>query len=585
MNLKTFHPSGQRGGYALVMVMVFAAIGITVLTGTMNWASQTALMNERSNQMTTTLYAAEASTERIVSRLMFDYKASGEATVYANINSYRTNVPTAGQSSYWSDFQFSNGAGTAGQNYVNRTQTQSYTSLGGPYVGLQGFASVYRVVSNARQTNGRFALTNAIQQDLQLASIPVFQFAIFYNQDLEVNSQTAMAVRGRVHSNQAIYTSPSSTLTFSDSVTSVGQNYFHRKPGDPSYTGSPPSGTVSYDGGKTTNANALTLPIGTNNTSTAVREVLNMPPVGESMNSAMGQQRYFNKSELQILVSNATVTVQIKTPFDASPVTIPWTNANYFISTNLTFTDQREGKTVRTTELDVVRYRTWAATNSQVASKLGGGNAPNMVYVADNRTVTTSQLAAVRLINGQTLPNRGLTVATPNPLYVKGHYNCPNAAHLGTTNTTATLPASLASDALTVLSGTWSDAASSSSYTTRNASSTTVNAAIMTGIVPTTNSPSRYSGGVQNLGRFLEDWSGDTITYNGSMVVLFDSTRATAPFQQPGAYYNAPARNLYFDENFKDVTKLPPGTPELRTLIRGSWTSAPPNRTNYVVSF
>lgn len=585
MNTNASLRCGRRGGYALVLVLVFSAIGLTVLTGTMNWASQTALMNERNNQLNATTYAAEASTERIVSRLMADYKASGESVVFNNLTSYRTNVPASGENAYWSAFQFSNGSGTTNQNYVARTQTQVYTNIGGPYTGLLGFVSNYRVLSNARQTTGRFNLTNAVQQDLQLASIPVFQFAIFYNMDLEVNSQTAMEVRGRVHSNGRIYTGPSSALTFFDPVSSVGQNFFSRMPGDPAYSGSPPSGTVTYSSTQTTNASALTLPIGTNNSSSAVREVLNIPPSAESMASPMGQQRYFNKSELQILVSNSTVTVRVKTPFDATPSTINWTNASYFIATNLTFTDQREGKTVRTTEIDVTKFRAWAATNTTVISKLGAGNPPNLVYVSDDRTVTASQVTGVRLINGQTLPTRGLTVATPNPLYVKGHYNCPTNAHLGTTNTTATKPASLASDALTVLSGSWSDALSSGSYSTRNATDTTINAAVLTGIVRTTNSPARYSGGVQNIGRFLEAWSGDTITYNGSMVVLYDSTRATAPFQQPGAYYSAPARELYFDNNFSDVTKQPPGTPELRALIRGSWASAPPNRTNYVASF
>jgi hypothetical protein len=46
----------------------------------------------------------------------------------------------------------------------------------------------------------------------------------------------------------------------------------------------------------------------------------------------------------------------------------------------------------------------------------------------------------------------GFTVATPNPLYVWGNYNCPNSAYLGTTNTTTDYPASLVSDALTILS-------------------------------------------------------------------------------------------------------------------------------------
>ncbi len=585
--MKTF-PLPRRpasGGYALVMVLVFAAIGLAVLTASMNWTSQTCLMNERNNQLSTTLFAAEAATEKVVTRVLRDYETSGEGTVYGNLASYRTDVPTSTESSLWANFQFSNATGTTNQNYVNRITSVSYVPLESQYAGLSGFASTYRIISNARQTTGRFTLTNAVQQDIQLASIPVFQFAIFYNKDLEIHSLTDMEIRGRVHVNGNIYTAPSATLTFFDAVNSVGQNYFSRKPGDPAYSASPPSGTVNYNSSKTTNVSSLTLPIGTNNTSAAVREVLNLPPSGETLASAMGQQRYYNKAELQVLVSNATVTIWVKTPFDAAPTTINWTNSNYFINTNVFFTDQRENKIIKTTEIDVAKFTTWAATNTAVIAKLGAGTRPNLLYVADNRTVTGSELAGVRLINGQTLPTRGLTLATPNPLYVKGHFNCPTAAHLGSTNTTDTKPASLASDALTVLSGNWSDAASAGSYSTRNAASTTINAAVLTGIVETTNSPARYSGGVHNLGRFLEDWSGDTITYNGSMVVLFDSTRATAPFQQPGAYYSPPTRELYFDTNFKDVTKQPPGTPELRALIRASWVGVPPNRTNYVAAF
>lgn len=574
----------RRAGYALVLVMVFAAIGLTVLTGTMNWASQTALMNERSNQMTTTLFAAEAATERIVSRLMHDYKASGEATVFANLDSYRTNVPTYGQSSYWNDFQFSNGAGTADQNYVNRTQTQIYTNLSGPYAGLRGFVSNYRVVSNARQTTGRFALTNAVQQDLQLASIPVFQFAIFYNSLLEFTWAAPLVVRGRVHANSNIFLGSSASLDLQENVTATGtigkQAWF-------GYSLANFTGSITYGGTVTSNTSALTLPIGTNNTAAAVREVINIPPVTEPMSSPMGQQRFYNKAELLILVSNSTVTVMVKTPFDAAPVTIPWPNANYFIATNVSFTDQREGKTMRTTELDITKFRTWAATNSYVAAKLGAGNTPNILYVADDRSTTSSQKTAVRLINGQTLPARGLTLATVNPLYVKGHFNCSDNAHLGTTNTTSTRPASLIADALTILSGSWSDAASGSSYTSRNASSTTVNGALLAGVVYSAGSSgtSPMSGGVVNFPRLLEAWSGDTLTLNGSLVNLFNSARATGPFQNPGAYYSAPSRNFNFDPNFLDSTRMPPGSPELRVLIRGAWAAAPPNRTDYVASF
>ncbi len=144
----------------------------------------------------------------------------------------------------------------------------------------------------------------------------------------------------------------------------------------------------------------------------------------------------------------------------------------------------------------------------------------------------------------------------------------------------------LVSDALTVQSGSWNDAASASSYSSRNATSTTINAALLSGMVySSANGSTIRSGGVVNFPRLLESWSGDTLTLNGSLVNLYNSGRATAPFQWPGVYYSAPNRNFNFDPNFLDSTRLPPGSPELRVLIRGGWASAPPNRTNYVANF
>ena len=242
---------------------------------------------------------------------------------------------------------------------------------------------------------------------------------------------------------------------------------------------------------------------------------------------------------------------------------------------------------MKTTELDIAKFQIWAATNTAVIAKLGAGNTPNIIYVADDRSVSGSEKTAVRLINGQTQSTRGLTLATVNPLYVKGHYNITNTAHLGTTNTSSSRPASLIADALTIQSGAWSDQSSNSGYTSRVATDTTVNAAILAGVVysagPTGQSPS--SGGVVNYPRLLEAWNGRQLTLNGSLVNMFDSARATAPFQSPGVYYYAPNRSFNFDANFLDATKQPPGTPELRALIRSSWVAVPPNRTNYVEAF
>jgi hypothetical protein len=127
------------------------------------------------------------------------------------------------------------------------------------------------------------------------------------------------------------------------------------------------------------------------------------------------------------------------------------------------------------------------------------------------------------------------------------------------------------------LSGNWNDANSAKALSQRTAVNTTVNAAFLAGIVETGNG--YYSGGVENFPRFLENWSGKTFTYNGSMVVLFRSKFAAEPWRGTGNLiniYNPPNRNWFFDSNFLDPTKLPPLTPSVRAVIRGRWVTLAP---------
>ena len=163
-------------------------------------------------------------------------------------------------------------------------------------------------------------------------------------------------------------------------------------------------------------------------------------------------------------------------------------------------------------------------------------------------------------------------VATDLPLYVEGNFNAPDTTP-GSTNTANTLPASLVGDAITVLSAKWSDTYGNNSLSARTPANTTVNAAFLAGIVQHTNTTGtlHYSGGVENFPRFLENWSGYTFTYNGSMVVTYPSQFATNYWVQTGNYYNAPNRKWAFDVNFLDYRRLPPATPMVRKLVRGQW--------------
>jgi hypothetical protein len=177
-------------------------------------------------------------------------------------------------------------------------------------------------------------------------------------------------------------------------------------------------------------------------------------------------------------------------------------------------------------------------------------------------------------------------LATPNPLYVWGHYNIGPGGSItaGNTDTSKTFPASLVSDALTVLSVNWQDGNSGGSLGSRGANDTTVNAAILTGIVYSTDSSSNhFSGGVMNLPRLLEDWQtgSHTLTLNTSIVNLYNSVQATNWFQNPGIYYYAPTRKFSFDNNFTNYVKMPPGTPFLGWMVRAKWRVPPPNVINY----
>jgi hypothetical protein len=139
------------------------------------------------------------------------------------------------------------------------------------------------------------------------------------------------------------------------------------------------------------------------------------------------------------------------------------------------------------------------------------------------------------------------------------------------------------SDALTLLSKSWTDAKSSNALSSRTAASaTTVNAAIITGIVPSTgNSSSQFSGGVHNLTRLLENWGSSTLWLNTSIINLYTSRVAKVQFQNPGVYYNAPTRRFSYDLKFLDPSKQPPGIPTALVFIRTSYNVMPPDTLAY----
>ena len=574
MKARQVHSRPSQAGYALLLALVFVGVSLLLLTSLLQWTSGNTMLTDRNNAYNRAVGAAEAATEIVLSHITRDFV--NQSFDPANLGGYRSLVPTT---DWAAEYEFSDGAGAVNQTWVDSSPTRVLTNLDSQFAGLYGLVYVCSTRANAKSLSTTYSnLAVAVRQDFQLASIPIFQFAIYYAMDLEINPTFSMTVIGKVHGNADIYASPGYKLEFVDAVGAVGKIYNHRHPSDPN-----PSSvfTPDYDSLHQEKVSSLTLPIGANHSPADVQQaILDPPPAGENSTSTLGKQRYYNKAELLILVSDANVTVQVRKlgGFDNSPTIVDWTNAAVFISTNKVFFDQREGDYMKTTEIDVANLRTWAASDPTVINKLGSGNSPNLVYVADNRSTTSTTNTAVRVVNGTSLSLRGLTVATPQPLYIEGNFNAPNFG--------SPKPASLVGDSITILSNGWSDHESDEPLSSRNAKDTTVNAAILAGIVPSTTDASgvkHYSGGVENFPRLLEDWGGHTFTFNGSMVAMFPSRYATNFWVSPddaGPYYKAPIRNWAFDVNFLNWDKLPPGTPQVQKLVRNQWRVVAANSPN-----
>ena len=75
-----------------------------------------------------------------------------------------------------------------------------------------------------------------------------------------------------------------------------------------------------------------------------------------------------------------------------------------------------------------------------------------------------------------------------------------------------------------------------------------------------------YSGGIENFVRFLEDWSGDTFTYYGSMVELWQSKQGNGVWNGTGSVYKAPARHWYYETNFGNTA--PPGSLQIAAYLQ-----------------
>jgi len=132
-------------------------------------------------------------------------------------------------------------------------------------------------------------------------------------------------------------------------------------------------------------------------------------------------------------------------------------------------------------------------------------------------------------------------------------------------------PASLAGDALTILSNSWDDDESDDnddSTSGEDATDTTIQAAILAGHTATPSYGSSNPGGqFENFPRFLEDWGSAEAEIVGSFISLWESQIADSDWDCCN-FYGPPTRDWRFDSRFEDPENFPPGTPVVGQILR-----------------
>ncbi len=475
--------------------------------------------------------------------------------------------------------------------------------------GVKTVEQQYIITSTAEVNN----MHKQVQKLVNVSSIPLFQFAIFYNDDLEILPGPSLDINGPIHTNGDMYVGAGSTLKINtDYVRAVGRMYRRRKDTD-----EPTSGGVEFkvwginrfekmvekklfkpesvsgfdsdflgydaDGDGTFDGRhdypswtigALDLWNGAVRTAEHGAKEIAAPDIAtikrfvETETGSGGDYTYDAASGEYVAVApgmgdyekgfyheRANVVIIDGVVYKNGEVFDSWpdvTGDGYPDSpiSESTFYDAREETYVTVTNVDM-----------GILAEAGAWPDNGLLYAA-RTDASVEQPNGIRITNAATLVGP-LTIATENPLYTLGDFNRdhPNSPKR---------PAAIMTDAFNVLSDRWDDSKLPGERPP-DANPTYINAAIMTGAHPTEDGA--YNGGFENLPRFHERWNGSPANILGSFVHGWHSEIAMGKWAYGDDRYTALSRDWDYDRDFDDPGFLPPFTPKVTYIKRVVWVS------------
>ncbi|MCP3980222.1 MAG: hypothetical protein GY716_13030 [bacterium] len=440
-------------------------------------------------------------------------------------------------------------------------------------------AQEYRYVAHAVSENRDERVEAAVEMHFKSRLVPMFQFAAFYNKDLEILPGPTMTLAGPVHSNGDLYLGSNNSLEVMGQVTTAGDLFHGRKNTDSCMPGGVAvddpevlQDIPNCDAGRREIYEADV--VAWNDMIRMGVDVLTVPPP-EALDPVPGET-YWDKADVRIMMDldddsdddsdGAQIEVYAAdgTVNDAHTAALDGCDA---VSHSDSLYNHREGTSIEMLDVDVrelldcLHDTSILGDSTDIDESSEGGLVWYLGVRGSDDDVVNNY--GVRVHNGGELAStdgtapeiRGLTVVTNQAMYVEGDYNSVDKK-----------PAAFLADSLNVLSNAWDDSKSSDALDDRIAANTTINAAFLAGTDTTGGvegsggqDAAIYNGGLENYPRFHEKWGGKKLTYRGSFVSLNTPRHVDGLWEDQS--YQPPTRDWGYDTDFNSAENLPPLSP------------------------
>jgi len=506
------------------------------------------------------------------------------------------------------------GTATVGETQVDYTITPTgFTTTNTDASGIQTVVTGYELEAEAT-VNGAKATAHRVMNAL---ATPLFQYAVFYDSDLEIQPGADMTIRGRVHTNRDMYLGAGTTLTFNTNYLRAAGDIYRSRKDDPSNS----SGNVRIRNWVANPFDALEPSMYTQMNSKSQMSALGVPstggydsrfvtgydsngngdytetgdwlPFGPGALAYWEQPSGYSLTGNTVLTGDHGVTESTVPSVGSTAMYEPSPNGDYAWNSPLKRFVQvapgtgsfSPGYYHSQAGLSILTFAdgTWKAydaAGADVSTAVAPAVSIQKMYDARQANGSTTKLNVTQIDmaklaltgkypangllyaanygEGTGLNAKGIRMVNGASLPAKLTVATPDPMYIwGDYNTTAEKPAAVICDSLNLLSKVWDD--SKTKGTLPVAADTTYNVAVVTGNTDTVGSA--YNGGLENLPRFHENWDGKTSTIKGSFVKPWFSQYATGNWVYGGDRYTAPKRNWSYNQAFNNVANLPPFTP------------------------